>query len=131
MSTVSHPSFPLHFLIGNPHLEQLELRDINAADLTPGDDDGPCPICDAPTEYSPEDEAEMERLFFQAQAADDDSDPDDDPPPAGAAMDFGGMHDDELIAVCADETADEALLCGASLELLRRLDARPAHRIAA
>lgn len=124
----------IHFLTGNPAVERLELQDANAADLA-CDDGGPCPLCDGPAEFSPEEEAEMERLFGRpatTHASDGDGGGDDpDPEPPAGAVRFDLMADDELIAACADESAGVELLSGASLELVRRLDARPAHRRAA
>lgn len=112
MSIVSRPAFPLHYL-ADDRCEHLELLDVGARDLTP-------------TPRVPRDLAGLLRdsvALETARRGDDDPD-DDGPHPSGGAIDFAAMYDDELIAICDDESAGVELLSGASLELLRRLDRR-------
>ena len=148
MPTVPH--YPHRVLIGNPHLEALELQDIGAADTTPTLD------ADAfdPDDYPSDDdfarmEAENERFkrdaatVFGGNGGDDDTDP---TPPAGAALPADALSypasaarftDDELITAVAIGSDDPgylqldprrrgAWLEAMSAELLRRLDRQAA-----
>ena len=75
--------YPISFLVGNPHLEALELQDIGAADCTPTLDADAFPD---PDDYPSDDdwrrmEAENERFKRDAATVFGGDDPD---PPAGA-----------------------------------------------